>query len=116
MTDNQTNSADIRVPTGNDNGTDDNSSFSGNAGSQNGTTFRRPTTTKFKGNIEGLPTLDKKQERKGDSFLVCQKEFHQNIVATYKYPTDIAYLMKDIQNSMPELIKNMPTLAKIKGE
>ena len=51
------------------------------------------TTARFKGNIEGLATLGKREEQKGDLFLVFQKEMHDHIVATYKHLSDIAYLM-----------------------
>ena len=74
------------------------------------------TTSRLKGNIEGLATLGKCEERKGDSFLVFQKEMHNNIVATYKHLSDIAYLMTTLQNPVPRLMNQMPTIFKLKTE
>ena len=71
-------------------------------------------TARFKGNIEGLATLGKREEQKGDSFLVFQKEMHDHIVATYKHSRDIAYLMTTLQNPVPRLMKQMSTLSKLK--
>ena len=73
-------------------------------------------TARFKGNIEGLATLGKREERKGDSFLVFQKEMHDHIVATYKHSSDIAYSMTTLQNPVPRFMKQMPTISKLKTE
>ena len=73
-------------------------------------------TARFKGNIEGLATQGKREERKGGSFLVFQKEIHDHILATYKHSSDIAYLMTKLQNPAPRLMKQMPTFFKLKTE
>ena len=72
------------------------------------------TKARFKVNIEGLATLGKREERKGGSFLVFQKEIHYYIVATYKHSRDIAYLMTTLQKPVPRLMKQMPTIYKLK--
>ena len=72
------------------------------------------TTARFKGNIKGLATLGKREEQKVDSFLVFQTEMHDRIVATYKHSSDIAYLMTTLQNPVPSLMKQMPTISKLK--
>ena len=74
------------------------------------------TTERFKGNIEGLATLGKREKLKGDPFLVFQKEMHDHIVATYKHLSDIEYLMTTLQNPLTRLMKQMPTISKLKTE
>ena len=74
------------------------------------------TTARLKGNIEGLATLGKHEERKGDSFLVFQKEMHDHIVTTYKHSRNIAYLMTTLQNPVPRFMKHMPTISKLETE
>ena len=41
---------------------------------------------------------------------------HDRIVATYKHLRDIAYLMTTLQNPVPRLMKQMPTISKLKTE
>ena len=74
------------------------------------------TTARFKGKIKGLATLGKREERKGDSFLVFQKKMYDHIVATYKHLSDIAYLMTTLQKPVPRLMKQMPTISNLKTE
>ena len=64
----------------------------------------------------GLATLGKREERKGDFFLVFQKEMHDHIVPTYRHSSNIAYLMTTLQNPVPRLMKQMPTISKLKTE
>ena len=74
------------------------------------------TTVRFKGNIEGLATLGKREERKVDLFLVFQREMHDHIVAIYKHSSDISYLVTTIQNPVPRLTKQMSNISKLKTE
>ena len=55
-----------------------------------------------------------RDKSKGDSFLLFQKELHENVLENYKFPSDIAYLVKEIRNPVQNLMKNMPRLNKLK--
>ena len=49
-------------------------------------------------------------------FLVFQKEMHDHIVETYEHSRDITYLMMTLQNPVSRLMKQMPTISKLKTE
>ena len=67
------------------------------------------TVQAFRGKIENLAVLGTKDEKKGDSFLTFQKELYEYVLANYKHPSDIAHLVKELENPMRRLIRSMPT-------
>ena len=87
-------------------------------GGRSRTTRNGPNTvgTGFKGKVTELATLGTRDESKGDSFLVFQKELHEHVLANYKFPSDIAYLVKEMSNPVHNLMKSIPTLSKLKKE
>ena len=85
-------------------------------GGRSRTTRNGPDTvgTGFKGKVTELATLGTRDESKGDSFLLFQKELHEHVLTNYKFPSDIAYLVKEMSNRVHNLMKSIPTLIKLK--
>ena len=70
----------------------------------------------FKGDMADMATLGTKEEKKGDSFLIFQKELYVHVLANYKFPSDIAYLVKDLKDPISRLKKLIPSMRKLRNE
>ena len=55
-----------------------------------------------------------KKDKRKDSFMVFQKEVHAYLLANYKHPSDISYLVKKFNCPLLCLMKQMPTIDKLK--
>ena len=95
-----------------------NNNINNRRGGRSRTTRNGPDTvgTGFKGKVTELATLGTRDKSKVDSFLVFQKELHEHVLANYKFPSDIAYLVKEMSNPVHNLMKSIPTLSKLKKE
>ena len=45
-----------------------------------------------------------------------QKDVHEHVLANYKFPSDIAYLVTELQYTVKKLMKSMLRLTKLKKE
>lgn len=81
---------------------------------ENNRNVQQSVDTKFKGKVETLASLGMRDEKKVDTFLQFQKEVYEYVLANYKYPSDIAYLVKELKSPMKKLMKDMPSLNKLK--
>mmetsp|Transcript_18801 Transcript_18801/g.21383 ORF Transcript_18801/g.21383 Transcript_18801/m.21383 type:complete len:567 (+) Transcript_18801:256-1956(+) len=76
---------------------------------------KKPSQTKFKGAVEKLATIGLKNDvYHTDNFLSFQRGIIQHVLSTFDNPGDIEYLPRELQNPMPRLMKDMPTLKKLK--
>ena len=73
-------------------------------------------TNKFKGKVDTLATLGTRDEKKGDSFLIFQKDLYEYVLANYKHPSDIAYLVKELKDPVKRLMSEIHTVAKLESE
>ena len=46
--------------------------------------------------------------------MVFQEKVHVYIIANYKQPSNIAYLVKEFKGNLPRLTKHIPTIDKLK--
>ena len=69
--------------------------------------------------------IEVQREGRGDVELVYKGrqthgfihgKFHNYVIANHKNPSDIAYLVKELMGPLPGLIKQMPTINKLKKE
>ena len=86
-------------------------------GKGNGHGSHSVTTKKFKGEVEGLATLGLRGDVvQTDNFLVFTRGITQHVLSTFSNPGDVVTLVKDLQKPMPRLMKQMPSLAKLKED
>ena len=66
-----------------------------------------PTLLLSEKEIETLAVLGTGDEEKGHAFLIFQKELCEYSISNYEYPSDVAYLVKEIQNPVQFLLRDM---------
>ena len=72
---------------------------------------------KYKGAEESLAVLGVKNDTfKADNFLVFQRSIENHVLAKFDHSGDIAYLVQEIEDPMPRLMKSMPTLRSLKKD
>ena len=60
--------------------------------------------------------LGLKEDKHTDSLMVFQKEIHTYVLANYKQPININYLVKEFKGPLPRLTNQIPTIYKLKKE
>ena len=72
---------------------------------------------KFVGAEPTLAVLGiKNNDVKTDNFLVFQRSIENYVLSKFDHSGDIAYLVQELQNPMPRIMKLMPTLKTLKED
>ena len=75
------------------------------------------STSKYVGNEKQLAVLGvKNDEHKTDNFLVFQRLIENHVLTTFDHSGDIAYLVQELAELMPRLMKQMPTIKSLKKD
>ena len=58
----------------------------------------------------------KNDSMKTDNFLVFQRSIENYVLSKFDHSGDIAYLIQELDNPMPKLMKQMPTIKSLKQD